>query len=131
MTAAVIDSSVLVDLLVDHPRSARIRTAIEGFEGVAPALLDAEVLSAVTRRVRHGELSAKRGRQALELLALADIERIPIEHLVLDAWALRHNVSSADAFFVVLARVIGCPLITCDRALAGAPNLGITVMVVQ
>lgn len=131
MTAAVIDSSVFVDLLVDHPRSPRASAAIEGVEGVVPALFDAEVLSAITRRVRHGELSTERANQALELLTIADLERIPIEPLVMDAWALRHSVSSGDAFYVVLARVIGCPLITCDRALAGAPKLGITVTVVQ
>ena len=60
----------------------------------------------------------------------ADIERFPIAPLVLDAWALRHNVSAYDAFYVALARSLSCPLVTCDRALARAPGLGITVTVV-
>jgi len=30
----------------------------------------------------------------------------------------------------VLARSLGCPLITCDRAIAGAPSLGVTITVV-
>ena len=33
-------------------------------------------------------------------------------------------------FHIALARELGCPLITCDRALAGAPGLGISVMVI-
>jgi predicted nucleic acid-binding protein len=127
---AVIDASVIVDLLVEHPRAGAVRAAMEGFDGVAPALLDAEVLHVVTRHVRRGEMSEDRARQALDLLVDADIERFPIAPVVLDAWELRHNVSSYDAFYVALARRLRCPLITCDRALAGAPDLGISVMVV-
>jgi predicted nucleic acid-binding protein len=58
------------------------------------------------------------------------VERFPIGPLVLDAWGFRHKMSSYDAFYVALARELGCPLITCDRALAGAPGLGISVMVI-
>jgi predicted nucleic acid-binding protein len=43
---------------------------------------------------------------------------------------IRNNVGSYDGFYVALARVLACPLISCDRALAGAPGLGITVTVV-
>ena len=130
MAHAVVDASVIVDLLIEHPRTAAVRTAIEGVDGVAPALLDAEVLHAVTRYVRRGELSEDRAQQALSLLVDADIERFPIAPLVLPAWELRHNVSSYDAVYVALARELRCPLITCDRALAGAPGLGISVTVI-
>lgn len=130
MAHAVVDASVVVDLLVEHPRAANVRAALEGIDGVAPALLDAEVLSAIARYVRGGEMSERRAREALELLVDADIERFPIEPLVLDAWALRHNVSSHDALYIALARSLGCPLVTCDRKLAGAPGLGVTVTVV-
>ena len=127
---AVVDASVVVELLVAHPRAVAGRAALDGVDGVAPALLDAEVLHAVTRYVRRGDMTDERARQALGLLAKAPIQRFPIAPLVLDAWALRDNVSSYDGFYVALARVLGCPLITCDRSLAGAPGLGITVTVI-
>jgi predicted nucleic acid-binding protein len=127
---AVVDASVIVDLLVEHPRAANARAALQGVDGVAPELLDAEVLNAVTRYVRRGEMTEQRAEQALDLLVDAGIERFPTAPLVLDAWSLRHNVRSYDAFYVALARRLGCPLITCDRALAGAPGLGVTVTVV-
>lgn len=131
MGQAVVDASVLVDLLVAHPRAAGGRAALDGVDAVAPALLDAEVLHAVTRYARRGDMTEERARSALALLAEAAIERFPIAPLVLDASALRHNVSSYDGFYVALARVLGCPLITCDRALAAAPGLGITVTVIE
>jgi predicted nucleic acid-binding protein len=104
---------------------------LEGIDGVAPALLDAEVLHAITRYVRRGEMSDERAQQALGLLIDSDIDRFPIAPLVADAWALRHDVSSYDAFYIALARSLRCPLITCDRALARAPGLGITVTVIE
>lgn len=131
MAYAVVDASVVVDLLVAHPRAAAVRAALEGIDGVAPALLDAEVLHAITRYVRRGEMSDERAQQALGLLIDADIDRFPIAPLVAGAWALRHNVSSYDAFYIALARSLGCPLVTCDRALARAPGLGITVTVID
>lgn len=130
MALAVLDASVVIDLLVEHPRAAAVRAALAGVDGVAPELLDAEVLNVIGRYVRGGEMSEPRARRALELLAEADIERFPIAPLLLDAWALRSNVSSYDAFYVALARSLGCPLVTCDRRIAGAPGLGITVTVV-
>jgi hypothetical protein len=44
MAHAVVDASVVVDLLVEHPCSDAVRAALESIDGVAPALLDAEVL---------------------------------------------------------------------------------------
>jgi predicted nucleic acid-binding protein len=128
---AVVDASVVVDLLVEHPRSPTVRAALEGVDWIAPTLLDAEVLHAIASYVRRGEISDERARLALELLISARIERFPIAPLVIDAWELRHNLSTYDALYVALARVVDCPLITCDRALAGAPDLGITVTIVE
>jgi predicted nucleic acid-binding protein len=127
----VVDASVVVDLLVEHPRSSAVRAALEGVDWIAPTLLDAEVLHAITRYVRRGEMSDERARLALELFTGAQIERFPIAPLVIDAWELRNNLSTYDAFYVALARAVACPLITCDRALAGAPGLGITVTIVE
>jgi predicted nucleic acid-binding protein len=128
---AVVDASVVVDLLVEHPRSSTLRAALEGVDWIAPTLLDAEVLHAITRYVRRGEMSDERARLTLELFTGAQIERFPIAPLVIDAWELRNNLSTYDAFYVALARAVACPLITCDRALAGAPGLGITVTIVE
>jgi predicted nucleic acid-binding protein len=44
LALAVVDASVIVDLLVEHPRTASARTASAAIDGVAPALLEAEVL---------------------------------------------------------------------------------------
>ncbi len=130
MALAVVDASVVVDLLVEHPRSRSVRAVLEDVDGVAPELLDAEVANVLARLERRGEMSEERAGQALELLETMDIGRFAHAPLLSDAWSLRRNLSVYDAFYVALARRLGCPLVTCDRAFARAPGLGITVTVV-
>ena len=62
-------------------------------------------------------------------LARAGIERLPLAPLLLDAWDLRDDLDPHDAFYVALARRLGCPLITADRRIATAPGLGVPVVV--
>ena len=123
----VVDASVIVDLLLTS--SPQARSALSGAEPFAPELIDAEVTSAIARIVRNGEASEERGRLAVRRLARASIERLPLAPLLLDAWELRDDLGPYDAFYIALARRLGCPLITADRRIAAAPNLGIPVVV--
>lgn len=127
MAAAVVDASVVVDLLLTGSPVAQ--SALAGTNPLAPELIDAEVLNAVARVVRGRAVAEERGRVAVRRLARASIERVPVAPLLLDAWDLRHNLSTCDALYVALARRIGCPLITADRRLAAAPGLGVPVVV--
>jgi predicted nucleic acid-binding protein len=95
----------------------------------APDHLNGETLSAL-RRLEFRGLAESRTAQAV-----ADLERLPVERvatldLLQDAWMLRKNVTSFDACYVVLARRLRCPLLTADRRLTQAPNLGIPLIVV-
>lgn len=127
VAAAVVDASVVVDLLLTGSPVAR--SALAGTEPLAPELLDAEVLSAVSRLVRRRALREDRGYLAIRQLARASIERVPIAPLVIGAWQLRHNLSPYDAIYVALARRLDCPLITADRRIAAAPDIGVPVIV--
>ena len=127
MAIAVVDASVLVDLLLTS--SPEARAAITGTEPFAPDLIDAEVIAAISRIVHCGNASEERGRLAVRRLARAGIERLPLAPLLLDAWELREALGAHEAFYVALARRLGCPLITSDRRIAAAPNLGVPVVV--
>ena len=53
----------------------------------------------------------------------APYRRAEIKPLVPYAWHYRHNLSIADAIYVVLARALRAPLVTADVRLANAPGL--------
>lgn len=90
-----------------------------------------EVLSALAGLERRGVITPARATEAVTDLLDLPVVRVATEGLLLDVWALRANVCAYDAAYVVLARRLGCPLVTADRRLAAAPGLGVAVTVVS
>jgi predicted nucleic acid-binding protein len=86
----------------------------------APHLLDLEVAQVLRRHAASGQIEAERGRLALLDLEDLPIRRYPHRLLLQRVWELRHNMTAYDAVYIALAEVLGAPLVTCDRRLAGA-----------
>jgi predicted nucleic acid-binding protein len=126
----VIDASALVELLTHTPLSDKIDKIIDGAELVAPDVLNPEVLQSLRRRERAGRLTSARASMAVAQLSQSEIQRVPTVGLMHDAWSLRSNVSAYDACYVALARAFDCPLLTIDKPLTRAPDLGITLIVI-
>lgn len=121
MAEAVIDACALVDLLLHNDLGDAVRRRITGHVLHAPAHVDAEVLSALGRLHRAGELDAASVESTLHALIAAPIQRRPIVDLVNGAWARRHQLRLVDALYVELAMTLGVPLVTTDRRLHAAP----------
>jgi predicted nucleic acid-binding protein len=129
-SAIVIDASAVVELLTRSERERAVREAIQDVrEVLAPDHLNGEALSALRRLERRG-LTPERARQAAADLQTLPVRRLPTGGLIARAWALRENVRPFDAFYVALAQAQGCPLLTTDRRLVGAPRLGVALVVV-
>lgn len=126
----VIDSSALVELVIKSERASAVAQAVGATDMVAPDVVNPEVLAALRRLERTGELTTQRAVEALDDLMDAPVRRFSTLPLLAEAWTLRANVSAADALYVVLARVLGCPLVTADRKLSRAPDLGVPMLTV-
>ena len=130
MPVRVLDASAAVELLLRTPAGRRAAESLRGGVVAAPAHLDAEVLSALGRLARAGEVSEDRVALGLAELARAPIRRYPIATLLAAAWERRANLTLRDALYVALAHRLGATLVTTDRRLARSPALGIGVTVV-
>ena len=126
----VIDASALVELLVQAERAPAVAQAVGDTQMVAPDVINPEVLWALWRRERRGILQPDRASQAVEDLLDAPLRRFPTLELVATAWTMRANVTSYDACYVALARELNCALVTADRKLSRAPNLGVPLLTV-
>jgi predicted nucleic acid-binding protein len=124
----VIDASALVELLLGSAAGKRVGRTIGDADLVAPDVVNPEVAQAMRGLERGGKLSSERASTAIERLAESSISCVPTSPLLREIWALRTNLSSYDACYVALARALGCPLLTIDRALARAPDLGVTLI---
>jgi predicted nucleic acid-binding protein len=130
MMPVVVDSSALVDLVVQTERAPAVAQAVGTTDMVAPDVINPEVLSILRRLERTGELAPRRAVQAVDDLMDAPVRRFSTLALLAEAWTLQANVSAADACYVVLARILRCPLVTADRQLSRAPGLGVPLLIV-
>jgi predicted nucleic acid-binding protein len=126
----VVDASALVELLLQSKRAPAVLQAIGGTEMVAPDGINPEVLSVLRRLERIGEVGAERASLAVDHLLAAPVRRLPTLPLLPGAWTLRASVTSYDACYVALAREFRCPLVTGDRRLSRAPQLGVPLITV-
>jgi predicted nucleic acid-binding protein len=126
----VIDASALFELVVTSELAPAVVQAVGATEMVAPDVVNPEVLSILRRAERRRTLTAQRAVQAVDDLMDAPVRRFSTLPLLAEAWTLRANVTAADALYVVLARILRCPLVTADRKLSRAPGLGVPLVMV-
>jgi predicted nucleic acid-binding protein len=116
----VIDASAVLELLLRTEKGVKVqeRTLDSGESLHAPHLIDVEVSQTLRRLVSLKEITATRGRQALEDHVGLNIKRAEHKDMLERIWSLRDSVTAYDAAYVVLAEILDCPLITCDAKLA-------------
>ncbi|MGO2684753.1 MAG: type II toxin-antitoxin system VapC family toxin [Microbacterium sp.] len=91
---------------------------LEARDAARAAGLDIEVLSSLRRKTLRGEIPASDAREALDTLALLEVERHPLHGLLSRIWQMRSEISAYDAGYVALAEALDLPLLTLDRKLA-------------
>ena len=118
----VVDASCLLEALLQRPGSTAIaqRLLSHGGELCAPSLVDVETCHVLRRYALAGELSARRGQEAIDDLVDFPLHRYPHELLLPRMWQLRENLTAYDAAYVALAEALDAPLATLDKKLAAA-----------
>jgi predicted nucleic acid-binding protein len=118
--ALVLDASALVEALIGTTIGTSVRARMRACELHAPAHLDAEVLSALGRLHRAGDLNEALVSNALGELAVAPITRHHLAPLLAGAWAARDRLRLVDALYVELSNALVARLLTTDARLARA-----------
>jgi predicted nucleic acid-binding protein len=127
MAEVVLDASAFVDLLLGNPVGGAVRERLAGESLHAPGHIDAEVLSAIGRLARAGDLDDDTVTRLLGRVVDAPIERHPVHRLVAGAWARHHQLRLADALYVELAAARGVSLVTTDRRLRSVPLVDVVL----
>lgn len=116
----VLDASALVDVLLDQPAGPWVLEQVSGEEVRAPSHQPAEVLSALARLVRAGDLTPEAARDALdEATALPQGLMAPTAAHLRRALLLQDRIRVLDGLYVALAEELSCALVTTDRRLLG------------
>lgn len=120
---AVVDASLVVDFVLGGSHAMAIGAHIDGLELWAPAHIDAEILLAVGRMQRAGELTAREAGQRLDAAMDIPLRRELLDDLVAGAWRRRNRLRLADALYVELASRHDMPLLTTDARLGRAVRI--------
>ena len=117
----VADASVLVAVLVDSGREGKwSEDAVAERSLAGPELALAEASNILRRLEQARNISRLEANSAHRDLLRLDLELFPFAPFADRVWALRNNLSSYDAWYVALAEVLNCPLVTIDRKLSRA-----------
>lgn len=116
----MIDASAVLELLLCTENGIKVQERVldSGVSLHAPHLIDVEVSQTLRRLVSLKEITAARGKQALEDHVALNIKRAEHRDMLERIWSLRDSVTAYDAAYVALAEILDCPLITCDARLA-------------
>ena len=117
----ITDASAVVEYLLETEVGLHVATLIASAHLIAPEIIDAEVLSALRRKMQRGEISEAEALGALDKLEGMTIERVSYRTYMRRALEIRHNVTAYDALYVVIAQERGATLLTFDGPLSRAP----------
>jgi predicted nucleic acid-binding protein len=118
----VVDASAIVDLLLGTDLGPEVELRLRRRELHAPAHFDAELLCALGRLHRAGQLTDGQVAERLDVVSSATIERHALPDLLAGAWNRRHALRLVDALYVELAERVNAVLVTTDAGLAGAAD---------
>jgi predicted nucleic acid-binding protein len=127
----VIESSAMVDALVDEPANPHLLALLADEDLHAPALLDFEVASALRGHALGGRLDQVRLEEAIEDFSGFRIERHQMTDLLAHILDLRENFTVYDATYVILARALDAPLVTADTKMSEAKRFGVDVHILR
>lgn len=117
----VLDASALVDVVLDQREQSWVLEQLKGQEVCAPAHQIAEVLSAIARIERAGDIDEESARTAaLEAEGLEQELVLPSQAQLMRALDLRERIRVLDGLYVALAETRRCPLVTTDLRLVAA-----------
>lgn len=122
----VVDASIIVRLLQNRRADVELRERFDRQRRIhAPALIDAEVTSAVRGLLLASkpsiQMSTQRAEQMLDDFADLPLLRYPMQPFQRQVLALRDNFTAYDGFYVALAESLRMPLLTDDRKFGRAP----------
>jgi predicted nucleic acid-binding protein len=128
----VLDTSGVVDFLLGVGAATQVQALMEQeVELAAPDLLVFEVLAVLRREVSRGGITDARAAAAISDLGDIQLMLFPTLALRERAWALRSNLTAADALFVALADHLHEPLATKDAPLARSARVHAGIEVIE
>jgi predicted nucleic acid-binding protein len=112
----VVDASVAIKSIFPEEGSDRARALRHSYRLVAPQIIYAECLNAVWKKVRRAELTKQEASKAAMFIDAMSVEAVSLRELIPLAIELSLTLDHPvyDCFYLALAIVQQCPVVTAD-----------------
>ena len=117
MPAKVVDASLLGAIIFQEPRAEEADRLIRGADLYAPVLLAYELTHIAQKKSYQYPSQGVALQHALEAALSMDIRWRDVDHVAVLRLALAHGITSYDASYLYVARVLGLGLVTFDEKL--------------
>lgn len=118
--ARVVDASVLAAWCFREARASEALAKLQGSDLYAPVLLAYELASIARRKAAADPPKLGLLAEALQIALALPIHWIEVDHAEVLRLALAVNLTTYDASYLYLARLLGASLVTFDQRLAQA-----------
>jgi len=124
MGVSVVDASALAAVAFAEPDAQAIVARLREDRLAAPALLWFELANVCATKARRHPEQRSALQQAFALASRLPVEVVAVDHVAVVELAGAAGLTAYDAAYLWLARQLGAPLVTLDRALGAAAEGG-------
>ena len=117
MPAKVVDASVIASLIFEEPRAEEADSLLRGADLHAPLLMAYELTSIARKKAEQLPVQREDFAEALEAGLAMDINWRDVRHSAVLRIALETGLTTYDACYLYLSRLLGAGLATFDRRL--------------
>ena len=122
MPALVADASVLAAIAFGEPTARQARTELQDARLYEPSLLPFELASIARAKIRRDPGQRQLILQALAIALSIEMELVEVEQVAVVRLALASGLTTYDATYLRLARVLRVPIVTFARQLRAAAD---------
>lgn len=118
MPVNVVDASVIAAWLFGEPKQQKAYELMRDSSLMAPGLLPYELASVSRKKCLKTPGKGTQIKQALNwLFELDDLQLVDVDHQAVLELSLEEDITTYDASYLHLSRVLEVPLLTFDRKL--------------
>ncbi len=121
MNPVVLDASAAVEIILNTVNGQQLKARVATDDVWVPEHFYIETAGVFRRMQINNAITVTDAEAAFAELIALRATRAQIKTLLPTAWALRDNITIADAVYVVLAQQLAVPLVTGDNRLTRAP----------
>ena len=118
MPIRVVDASVIAAVFFQESRAEEGRSLITGRQLYEPTLLAYELANVARKKVATDPVRTEALLDALNTVLSTNIQWMDVDHVRVLRLALETGLTTYDASYLYLARLLDAPLVTFDRQLS-------------